>query len=411
MKNLDGETPVPETSGGREQVLQEAFLSFQSASESLVSSYAALERRISDLSEALTQKNRDFDRQGTFLEALLGSLSAGVAVLTPGGTVLYRNPAMDPFLDPDDPGFLSFLAENGLWPPGLPQVERAIDHGGRSFVVVRRPVDGPAGPIGFVFIATDVTKSREMEAEIARDRRLKAMGEMVAQIAHELRNPLGSLELFNALLTRDAATPEAREFLNHMATSIASMDRLVDNLLYHTRPPEMQESLVLSTTLMERMAGDFSRMVRSSGRSRPESRLRFVGQDNPPRVALRIDEHLVYHALFNLVTNAVEAVSGELSGEVLLGARIGTGGDFVFFVEDNGPGIAKESEERIFDPFYTTRAKGTGLGLSIVHNVAAAHGGEVHYSREQDRTRFFLSIPAGRTGRPETFREDGGGTR
>lgn len=128
--------------------------------------------------------------------------------------------------------------------------EAAFDHRGRSWVVVRRPVQGPSAlPIGYVFIFTDVTRRREMEMEIARDRRLKAMGEMVAQIAHELRNPLGSTELFTSLLSRDPSSSEAREFLTHMATSISSMDRLIGNLLYHTRTPEMQESAISSPPL------------------------------------------------------------------------------------------------------------------------------------------------------------------
>jgi len=406
VKNIDieksgkeGDLP-PSPASDREKILREAFLSFQSASESLVSSYAALEKRISDLSEALSEKNQAFDRQGTFLSAILKSLSAGVVVVTPSGTPLYRNPAMDSFLDPQDSAFIQTLSEKGLWPPEEAREEGAIEHRGSSWVVVRRPVEGPSSrPIGYVFIFTDVTRSREMEAEIARDRRLKAMGEMVAQIAHELRNPLGSLELFSSLLAKDAVTSQSREFLRHMATSISSMDRLIGNLLYHTRTPEMQESMVSSTALVQRMSSDFSRMILSSGRSRSDSSRVFAVRPDIPEVLLRVDEHLLYHAVFNLVTNAQEAIVGHPQGEIFFETEVNDDGCFVFIVKDNGPGIAKEVEERIFDPFFTTRAKGTGLGLSIVHNIAAAHGGEVRYSREEGWTKFSLSIPEERTER------------
>jgi two-component system sensor histidine kinase FlrB len=420
VENNEIERPVERAPGqsspspDREQILREAFLSFQSASESLVSSYAALEKRISDLSEALSEKNQAFDRQGTFLEAILNSLSAGVVVVTPGGASLYRNPAMESFLDPQDPAFILVLSEKGLWPPpDFPEIspmdEAAFDHRGRSWVVVRRPVQGPSAlPIGYVFIFTDVTRRREMEMEIARDRRLKAMGEMVAQIAHELRNPLGSLELFTSLLSRDPSSSEAREFLTHMATSISSMDRLIGNLLYHTRTPEMQESAISSPSLVLRMASDFSRVIGSAGKSRPDNTLIFIPPSSIPDVVLTVDEHLLYHAVFNLVTNALEAVVGLPTGEIRFEIIINDNGDYLFIIRDNGPGIAEEVEERIFDPFFTTRAKGTGLGLSIVHNVATAHGGEVRYLREGGHTSFSLSIPKERARIQAVNREEGG---
>jgi len=402
MENPD-ET-VTSTTGGeaREEVLRQAFLSFQSASESLVTSYAALEKRIADLSEALTRKNLDFDRQGSFLEAILKSLSAGVLVLTPGGAPLYRNPAMDIFPVPTEGSLIPILEQKGLWPPGETENESAFEDGGRSWAVVRRPVPGPDGrPIGYVFIFTDVTRIREMEEEVARDRRLRAMGEMIAQIAHELRNPLGSLELFSSLLSRDSVTPESREYLGHMITSIASMDRLIGNLLYHTRTPELQEGRVESEVFIDRLSADFARMVRSAARSRAARTLTFHSDPVPAPAMLHVDEELLYHALFNLVSNGLEALMGlspEEDGprELRLETGRGPSGEYLFIVKDNGTGIAEEVSGRIFDPFFTTRAKGTGLGLSIVHNIAVAHGGEIRYFRDGAWTTFSLSIPPGR---------------
>ncbi len=395
---------VTSTTGGeaREEVLRQAFLSFQSASESLVTSYAALEKRIADLSEALTRKNLDFDRQGSFLEAILKSLSGGVLVLTPGGAPLYRNPAMDIFPGPTEGSLLPLLEEKGLWPPGETEDESAFEDGGRSWAVVRRPVPGLEGrPIGYVFIFTDVTRVREMEEEVARDRRLRAMGEMIAQIAHELRNPLGSLELFSSLLFRDSVTPESREYLGHMITSIASMDRLIGNLLYHTRTPELQEGSVDSEVFINRLSADFARMVRSAARSRAARTLTFYSDPAPAPAVLLVDEELLYHALFNLVSNGLEALMGlspteEGPRELRLETGQGPAGEYLFIVKDNGTGIAEEVAGRIFDPFFTTRAKGTGLGLSIVHNIAVAHGGEIRYFRDGAWTAFSLSIPPGR---------------
>ncbi len=382
----------------REDILRQAFLSFQSASESLVTSYAALEKRIADLSLALSRKNMDFDRQGSFLEAILKNLSAGVLVLSPGGSVLYRNPAMEVFFETTELSLLALLETKGLWPPDGRE-EAAFDERNRSWGVVRRPVPGPeGGPIGYVFIFTDVTRIREMEEEMARDRRLRAMGEMIAQIAHELRNPLGSLELFSALLTRDATTSEAREYLGHMTTSIASMDRLIGNLLYHTRTPELQAGWLDAGSFLGRISTDFSRMVQSVSRSRSARTLTFHSVPAQPPFLFHVDEELLTHALFNLLSNGLEALMGlplteERSRELRLESLLSNDGSCLLVVKDNGTGIASDVAERIFDPFFTTRAKGTGLGLSIVHNIAVAHEGEVRYEREGDWTVFSLSIP------------------
>ena len=397
----------------REEVLRQAFLSFQSASASLVSSYAGLERRIAELSEDLTRTNRALDRQGSFLEAILESLSAGVAVLLPGGVPLYRNPAMDTFADPHSPDFLALLSGKGLWPPAEEssrEVSVALDHGGRSWVAVRRPVKGPEGQeIGYVFVFSDATRLKEMEEEVSRDRRLRAMGEMIAQIAHELRSPLGSLELFRSLLDREADTSKAREYLGHMSTSIASMDRLVGNLLYHTRTPSLEEEVVDARDLVIRLAQDLSRMAASAFRDRPPPEIHCL----VPEGSLTFfgDGDLLYHALFNLATNAFEAVSalpeppgGEPAGlrQVRLEGLRGPRGEILFRVCDNGTGIANDIAERVFDPFFTTRAKGTGLGLSIVHNIAVAHGGDIRHGREDGWTVFVLTLPAARSsGNPE----------
>jgi two-component system sensor histidine kinase FlrB len=307
-------------------------------------------------------------------------------------------------------------------------------------VAVRRPVKGPEGQeIGYVFVFSDATRLKEMEEEVSRDRRLRAMGEMIAQIAHELRSPLGSLELFRSLLEmeeevsrdrrlramgemiaqiahelrsplgslelfrslleREGGSPQGQEYLGHMATSIASMDRLVGNLLYHTRTPSLEEEEVDGRELVLRLSRDLSRMAASSSRDRTPPDIRALVPDSP--LLLSGDGDLLYHALFNLATNALEAVMAlpespkkeEVFRRIRLECAQGLAGEVSFRVSDNGTGIASEIAERIFDPFFTTRAKGTGLGLSIVHNIAVAHGGDIRYAREDGWTVFVLTLP------------------
>jgi two-component system sensor histidine kinase FlrB len=194
-----------------------------------------------------------------------------------------------------------------------------------------------------------------------------------------------------------------------MATSIASMDRLVSNLLYHTRTPSLEEEEVDARDLVARLTRDLSRMASSAFRDRPPPEIFCLVPEGP--LTFFGDSDLLYHALFNLATNALEAVSAlpEPPGEEPAGSRQvrleglrGPRGEILFRVSDNGTGIASDIAERVFDPFFTTRAKGTGLGLSIVHNIAVAHGGDIRHGREDGWTVFVLTLPAARSsGNPE----------
>jgi two-component system sensor histidine kinase FlrB len=375
------------------EVLSRAFQSFREASEKLSSYYQGLEGRISELSRAIREKDQALDSQGQFLDALLKSLSTGVLVLTPSGRILWTNPLVGQWIGENDSDVLAVLESWGVWPNPPGDEPRPVTWKGRSLIVTHSEVrDRDRRPLGHVLILTDRTRVREMEEEVARDRRLKEMGEMVATIAHELRNPLGSLEIFASLAEREAPC-ESRlaEWVGYMRVQVSRLDRLIGNLLYYTRPPEIVMSTFSLSGFLKKAESDFARIPAMQSRAGAASlswRVEF-----PEDRTVTADEGLLYHALFNLAVNAFQALESQAGGEAVLTALTGPTGEILFLMRDNGPGVPEEVRDRIVDPFFTTKPKGTGLGLAIVHNIAEAHGGSLSFKSTPGSTEFRLTVP------------------
>ncbi|MHB1563348.1 MAG: two-component system sensor histidine kinase NtrB [Leptospirillum sp.] len=374
-----------------EDALALAFSTFQEASESLSRKYAGLEGKISELSRELRDRDRALASQGQFLETILKSLPSGVLVLTPGGQVLWSNPQVEKWLSPDDSELLALLRKWEIWPIAEREDPLAVSWKGRSLLIeISRVVDDENRSSGYVLIVNDVTRLREMEEEVSRDRRLRDMGEMVAMIAHELRNPLGSIELFSSLLARDAGT-RGGQALEGIRSSVTSMDRLIGNLLFHTRIPNVSRSLFSGHDLLERLSSDCARIGIMRGRAGGPTVSFAV--DEPSPFLVNGDEGLIYHAIFNLVTNAFQACFDAGGGSVTLSLLRSRSGGAIFFVKDNGPGIPREMREKIFDPFFTTRSKGTGLGLPIVLKIVLAHGGLLKVDSDENGSCFMVQLP------------------
>ncbi len=374
-----------------EDALARAFSSFQEASESLSRKYAGLEGRILELSKELRDRDRALASQGQFLETILKSLPSGVLVLTPGGQVLWRNPQVEKWLSPDDTELLALLRKWGIWPVSEREDPLAVSWKSRSLLIeISRVVDDEDRSSGYVLIVNDVTRLREMEEEVSRDRRLRDMGEMVAMIAHDLRNPLGSIELFSSLLARDAGA-RGGQALEGIRSSVTSMDRLIGNLLFHTRLPMVSGAPFCVQDLLDRLSCDCARIGVMRGRAGGPDVSFSV--DAPYPFTITADEGLLYHAIFNLVTNAFQACFDAGGGQIILSLARSKSGGAIFSVKDNGPGIPRELREKIFDPFFTTRSKGTGLGLPIVLKIVLAHKGLLKIDSDENGSCFIVQLP------------------
>jgi signal transduction histidine kinase len=274
-------------------------------------------------------------------------------------------------------------------------------HGGMALSMTQTELNDPTGEaIGQLHLFHDVTKVRHLEERLQRRNRLAAMGEMVGCIAHEIRNPLGSVELFASMLRKDLhESPHLRSYAEHISMAVQSMDRLLSNLLVYMKPSRSQaaghetEALVHEALTMAAHALSGSAV-----------QVRFEPDPLAPRIWC--DATQMKQVLLNLIMNAVQAMphGGTLSITVQADRRR-SGSDAAglrLTVRDTGAGIAPEHQSRIFDPFFTTKEDGTGLGLAIVHALVEAHRGRIDVeSSPGEGTAFIITLP----GKPEVSRE------
>jgi signal transduction histidine kinase len=213
-------------------------------------------------------------------------------------------------------------------------------------------------------LTSSIERQRCLETQALRHGRLAAMGEMAATLAHEVRNPLGAMELFTGMLAEEVADrPAARRLTGQIASCIADLNHLVTNILDYTRLPDPKRTVVDLDALVDEA------LVASAPALGPGIRIERGGASG---ASCALDRGLVLQTLLNLFRNAGEAMADEGALRITIEpaerwVRV--------TVADTGPGIPPGREEAIFAPFFTTKERGTGLGLAVARAAVAAHGG------------------------------------
>ena len=255
------------------------------------------------------------------------------------------------------------------------------------------PLISPAHvKIGVVLCLTDITRLQNLEKQANRTGRLAAMGEMAVRIAHEIRNPLGSIELFSTMLKNDLKEYEDLKALaEHISSGVKSINNIVSNLLLFIRPDQHLDLQVLDVHEALKDSLFFARHLFDA-----HDGVEVTTKLTDDALLVSADLELLKQVFLNLILNAIQAmdVGDRLSISTLkIIDREGCGWAEVHLV-DSGCGIATEDLPKIFDPFYTTRKKGTGLGLTIVHNIIKMHGGSIDISsRPKEGTRCIVTLP------------------
>ncbi|MFN8542703.1 MAG: ATP-binding protein [Candidatus Binatia bacterium] len=235
-------------------------------------------------------------------------------------------------------------------------------------------------------LAASHERERRLEAEALRQSRLAAMGEMAAMLAHEVRNPLGAMELFTGLLLQDLRDrPEAQRLAQQVARGIADLNHLVTNLLEFTRTRVPRRNAIDCCTLVDDA-------LRFTVELHATSAATVVRQYAAPQVFARADADLLRPVLLNLVRNAMQAMP---DGGTLT-VRVATEADGVTIeVRDTGPGIPAGEQEAIFRPFFTKRTRGTGLGLAVARELVKGMSGKLRVASEPGQgATFTVTLPA-----------------
>jgi signal transduction histidine kinase len=207
-------------------------------------------------------------------------------------------------------------------------------------------------------------KNRQLE----RKKRLAALGEMAAGMAHEIRNPLGGIELYASMLAKDLwALPASLQLVTKISSGVKRLEGLVSQVLQFSREISPQ---VVTTDLAAIV--DQS-MEFAADRIGPSMVCHVAG---PRPMPAEIDPLLMGQAILNLTINAIEAI-GEDGIIEINWSPLEEAGKFRLSIKDTGPGIPANVLDKIFNPFFTTKESGTGLGLAIVHRIVEAHDGTI----------------------------------
>jgi len=236
----------------------------------------------------------------------------------------------------------------------------------------------------------DVTDRRSKEARLHRAESLASLTTLAAGVAHEIKNPLGSISIHIQLIQKTMSSPKrldrktVRHYLDVVNEEVDRLNRIVVDFLFAVRPMDAR----LEEADVNKLLEDLLEFVHFELEEAKIELIPRLAEDLP---LLEFDEKLLKQALLNIINNAVAAmpkggtltVSTERRGEVVL-----------VHVRDTGSGISDENMAKIFEPYFTTKDFGSGLGLTVVYKIVKEHGGEINVkSREGEGTTFTISLP------------------
>ncbi len=420
----------PMASAGKEnskniEALIKKMEAFNEVAEQLQRSYDELQVRIKKLDLELADKNKELEKNlvekeevKNYLNDILESLTNGVIVVDRLGRITTFNQTAGNLtgLKPQNclgktlkevfpfdlfENLVSRLEKNRRETVSQDQDITTPDKKIIHARVSASPVwDNHSGQIGTVLILQDRTDLRRLEEFAHRNQRLREMGEMAAGIAHEIRNPLGSIELFASLLKKDLEGDlEKAELVQHIRAGVQNMDRIISTLLLFAKSSQpSRQQCDINLLLAELLDGLDDIRV-------PDN-IKVVREFGNEEMLANGDRELLRQVFPNLIRNAIQAMpdGGELrlqTEKALIpvsgsesGKDAGARKFITVTVTDTGGGICADDLSKIFNPFFTTKDKGTGLGLAISHNIIKAHQGTIEaVSEEGKSTSFRVKIP------------------
>jgi two-component system sensor histidine kinase HydH len=349
--------------------------------------------------------NRTLKQTQDYSRIVFTNMPIGLLSINLSGKVVAYNPKVLEILDLDERAILKQRIDQIIdfqgfslnrTPTGCDTVlEKELFHRKNSDHAI--PISLSSTPIiddkniclGALIIIRDLSEIKRLEEKVRRSEKLAAVGELAAGLAHEIRNPLSSIRGFAQFFKHTLKDhPREQEYAQTMVAEIDRINRVVTDLLSMARPKKLELELADVGALVKRVAD----LVKTEAKSRNLFLEVFIQPDMNP---VSVDASLITQALLNLLLNATHSV--EPGSRVAVGTELKSGRQLSIWVEDDGPGIPINLQQKVFEPFYTTREAGTGLGLAIVRSIAENHEGAVQLESPppglDHGCRFTITIP------------------
>lgn len=389
--------------------LDQAFELFKQETDKLAAAYWGIQQKLEavnlklqDTNEKLKAKVSELKLATSYLDSILSQMSQGLLFVDLTGTITTYNKTAESILGfkiettlltsfwtlfPDD--LCGFSMRQALEDKSAPFVTytsiKDQDNDTRE-VEVGTTFIQQEGAQGVIILLRDITELRRLQTLAARNDRLKELGEMAAMVAHEIRNPLGGIKGFASLLARDLKDhPEMAKMAGYIIEGTDSLNRLVGTVLNYSRPIQLKFESVELHALMQELVEHVQ-----ADPSVPSTILIAIEAEIQTLYA-PIDPAIIKGAVLNLLVNSIQAMPD--GGNITI--RITKGGNCAIIeVKDTGVGIPPENLEKLFSPFFTTRADGNGFGLAEVYKVLQAHGGSIEAASSLGiGTTFTLKLP------------------
>ncbi len=239
---------------------------------------------------------------------------------------------------------------------------------------------------GVIITLDDVTERVSLEKERKKQEKLAALGEMAARVAHELRNPISVLGGFIKRLEKNADNPEARErYINIIKDEILRLENIVNEILDFSREPR---SLEFTYFNINKLINDVYILLEEKVR---EKNILFNFETDAEEITVYAEYSRMKQVIINLLQNAIEATPKD--GKILVETRIKLD-KIVVSIWNEGTPIDKETAEKLFTPFFTTKVHGTGLGLAICKKIVEdEHKGKIYHESTEDGNKFVVELP------------------